>query len=147
VPFVVICYERSRLEDMERRSEPELGRLESAVMAVLWQRPEATVNDVLEVLNWDRPLAYTTVMTVLNRLVDKGFARRELRGRAARYWPAVEQSTARRSALQRVVDRFYGGLRADAVAELLGGSDELSDEELADLEELVRQRRGRQQGR
>lgn len=132
---------------MEQRNEPELGRLESAVMAVLWQRPEATVNDVLEALTWDRPLAYTTVMTVLNRLVDKGFARRELRGRAARYWPVIEQETARRSALQRVVDRFYGGLRADAVAELLGGNEDLTDEELTALEELVRQRRGGQRGR
>jgi predicted transcriptional regulator len=126
---------------MERQSEPELGRLESAVMTVLWNRPEATVNDVLEALTWDRPLAYTTVMTVLNRLVDKGFARRELQGRAARYWPAVEQETARRSALQRVVDRFYGGLRGDAVAELLAGSDDLTEDELTALEELVRRRR------
>lgn len=119
-------------------SEAQLGGLEAAVMAVLWDRPEATVHEVLGAIAWDKPLAYTTVMTVLNRLVDKGFARREFQGRAARYWPTVERSAARRSALQRVVDRFYGGLRGEAVAELLAGSGELSDDELAALEQLVR---------
>lgn len=122
-------------------SEAPLGALEAAVMAVLWQRPEATVHDVVEAIAWDKPLAYTTIMTVLNRLVDKGFARREFQGRAARYWPTVERAAARRSALQRVVDRFYGGLRGEAVAELLAGSGELSDDELSALEELVRRSR------
>ncbi len=112
-------------------------------MAVLWQQPSATVHDVRAALRWDKPLAYTTVMTVLNRLVDKGVARRELHGRAARYWPVVDRTAARRSALQRVVDHFYGGLRGEAVAELLGGGDELSDDELAALEALVRQRRAK----
>jgi predicted transcriptional regulator len=120
---------------------PQLGGLEAAVMAVLWQRPDVTVHDVMEAIAWDKPLAYTTVMTVLNRLVEKGFARRELKGRAARYWPAIERAAARRSALQRVVDRFYGGLRGEAVAELLAGSGELSDDELSVLEELVRRSR------
>jgi predicted transcriptional regulator len=128
-------------------SEPQLGGLEAAVMAVLWEQPEVTVHDVLDAVAWHKPLAYTTVMTVLNRLVDKGFARRELQGRAARYWPVVERATARRSALQRVVDRFYGGLRGDAVAELLSSSGDLSDEELAALEELVRRARRHPSGR
>lgn len=116
-------------------------------MAVLWERPEVTVHEVLDAVAWDKPLAYTTMMTVLNRLVDKGFVRRELHGRAARYWPVVERAAARRSALQRVVDRFYGGLRGEAVAELLSGSGELSDEELAGLEELVRRARRHPSGR
>jgi predicted transcriptional regulator len=127
--------------------EPQLGGLEAAVMAVLWEKPEVTVHDVLDAMAWDKPLAYTTVMTVLNRLVEKGFARRELQGRAARYWPLVERATARRSALQRVVDRFYGGLRGQAVAELLSDSGEVSDEELAALEELVRRARRHPSGR
>lgn len=126
------------MEKATGSSEAQLGGLEAAVMAVLWDRPEATVREVLGAIAWDKPLAYTTVMTVLNRLVDKGFARREFQGRSARYWPTVERTAARRSALQRVVDRFYGGLRGDAVAELLAGSGELSDDELAALEELVR---------
>lgn len=133
--------------DQSQGGGRDLGGLEAAVMSVLWEQPAATVHNVLSGVAWDKPLAYTTILTVLNRLVDKGYARRELDGRAARYWPVVERSAARRSALQRVIDRFYGGLRGDAVAELLGGPDELSDEELAALEDLVRRRRRQAGGR
>lgn len=64
-----------------------LGELEQAVMEVLWARPSgATVRDVVRALT-ERELAYTTLMTVLDRLMRKGFARRELDGRAWRYWP------------------------------------------------------------
>lgn len=123
-----------------------LGRLETAIMTILWTQPELTVSEVATKLVWDRALAYTTVMTVLNRLVEKGFARREIHGRSARYWPVVAQGSARRSALQRVVDRFYGGLRADAVAELLADSNEIGEDELRALEELVRRRRRELEG-
>lgn len=63
-----------------------LGELEDAVMARLWewQRP-ATVREVLEDLGRERPLAYTTVLTVLDHLYRKGFATRSLEGRAFKY--------------------------------------------------------------
>jgi predicted transcriptional regulator len=65
-----------------------LGELERAVMDVLWDRDEpAVVRDVARALE-PRELAYTTVMTVLDRLAKKGFVRRERDGRAWRYEPA-----------------------------------------------------------
>lgn len=67
----------------------EFGQLESAVMDVIWaeNRP-CVVREVRERLSYDRPLAYTTVMTVLTILHNKGVLRREKFGRAWRYWPA-----------------------------------------------------------
>ena len=66
-----------------------LGELEQDIMIVLWERREASVRDVLEALNEDRPvsrhLAYTTVMTVMSRLVDKGVLQRRLVGKAHTY--------------------------------------------------------------
>lgn len=68
-----------------------LGELEQAVMDVLWSRDEpATVREVLAALA-ERGLAYTTVMTVLDRLARKGVVRRELDGRAWRYVPAASR--------------------------------------------------------
>ena len=64
-----------------------LGDLERAVMDVLWSRPSpATVREVVAALA-DRQPAYTTVMTVLDRLSRKGFLDREPDGRAWRYHP------------------------------------------------------------
>ncbi|MBO0838414.1 MAG: BlaI/MecI/CopY family transcriptional regulator, partial [Actinobacteria bacterium] len=67
----------------------EFGQLESAVMDVVWaQDRPCLVREVREKLSYDRPLAYTTVMTVLTILYGKGVLRREKYGRAWRYWPA-----------------------------------------------------------
>ncbi|MGR8009111.1 BlaI/MecI/CopY family transcriptional regulator [Streptomyces hypolithicus] len=64
----------------------QLGELEDAVMTRVWQwnRP-VTVREVLEDLQKERPIAYTTVMTVLDNLHQKGWVRREVEGRAYRY--------------------------------------------------------------
>lgn len=67
----------------------EFGRLERAIMDVIWagNGPYA-VRDVRERLHYARPVAYTTVMTVMSILHGKGVLRREKRGRAWHYWPA-----------------------------------------------------------
>ncbi|MGW6457752.1 BlaI/MecI/CopY family transcriptional regulator [Streptomyces sp. NPDC055078] len=66
----------------------QLGELEDAVMTRVWQwnRP-VTVREILEDLRRDRPIAYTTVMTVMDKVHQKGWLRRELDGRAFRYSP------------------------------------------------------------
>ncbi len=70
-----------------------LGDLEEAVMALLWRRSgPVSVREVQESLNADRPLAYTTVMTVLDRLAKKGIVGRELEGRAWLYRAAVSRA-------------------------------------------------------
>lgn len=67
----------------------EFGQLEGAIMDVIWSgnRPYS-VREVRERMEYDRPVAYTTVMTVLGILHGKGVLRREKHGRAWRYWPA-----------------------------------------------------------
>lgn len=64
-----------------------MGELEAAVMDVLWDRGWSTPGEVHEVLSTDRPLAYTTVMTILVRLWQKGRVERERDGRAYAYRP------------------------------------------------------------
>lgn len=67
----------------------EFGELESAIMDVVWASDRAyLVREVRERLSYNRPLAYTTVMTVMNILYGKGVLCREKHGRAWRYWPA-----------------------------------------------------------
>jgi predicted transcriptional regulator len=82
-----------------------LGELEASVMHILWDasRP-MRVRDVLDLLNRDRRLAYTTVMTVLDNLHRKGWVVRELDGRAYRYQPATSRADAAVRALRDLLD-------------------------------------------
>lgn len=77
------------------------------VMAVLWRRGSGTVSEVRDDLDDD--LAYTTVLTILRTLEDKGFVTHVAEGKAHRYRPAVTADVAGRSALSRVLDKIFGG--------------------------------------
>lgn len=124
---------------------PRLGDLERAVMEQLWDsttsRPTgASVRDVLEALPADRSLAYTTVMTVLDRLSKKGLVTRERDGRAWRYTPA-----GTRESLTAETMRASLGDASDRRATLLHFLDGATPEELDDLRAAlseVEQRRG-----
>ena len=105
------------------------GDLEAVVMDVLWRRgAPATVRDVLGELTAARPLAYTTVMTVMDNLHRKGALSREMEGRAWRYRPTRSRAEHSAAMLQDVLsaagDRdevlmhFVADLDADSVASL-----------------------------
>ena len=82
-----------------------LADLELECMKVLWKYPGASVAQVRAGL--PRPLAYTTVMTVLDRMSAKGLVERRKNGRAYLYTAALDQETARRSAVARLATRFF----------------------------------------
>jgi predicted transcriptional regulator len=84
-----------------------LPELELEVMKVLWRRDAATVADVQEELKPSRPLAYTTVMTVLDRLARKGAADRDKQGRGYLYRPAVSEQEVCELAFERLLDDFF----------------------------------------
>ena len=77
------------------------------VMAVLWRNGSGTVTEVRDAL--DDSLAYTTVLTVLRTLEEKGFITHIAEGKAHRYLPAVTPDLAGQSALSRVLDKIFGG--------------------------------------
>lgn len=85
----------------------QFGVLESAIMNVLWSRPAdqaaMTVREVRESLRLDRPLAYTTVMTVLDNLHRKGVLRRERDARAWRYTPVASREAYAAAAMTEML--------------------------------------------
>lgn len=81
-----------------------LGELEAAVMGVLWHAGEPLrVRQVLERLDTGKPLAYTTVMTVLDNLHRKSWVARELEGKAYWYQPLASRAEAAANALREVL--------------------------------------------
>lgn len=105
-----------------------LGPLEHRVMTQLWSEGAATVAQIVNVLNAasDRKLAYTTVMTILVRLHEKGYVRREATGRSYRYEAAMDETELTalvgRRDLSRLIER-YGAASLAQFAEDLGSSE------------------------
>ena len=107
------------------------------VMSVLWDAESATVAQVRERLADD--LAYTTVLTVLRTLEQKGYVGHTGEGRAHRYHPLVKRAAAGRSALSRLVDKVFDGSPELLLTQLVSDKH-LSDEELRRLRKLLADR-------
>jgi predicted transcriptional regulator len=83
--------------------------LEMLCLKALWSLSEGNVSEVREVLAGSKPLAYTTVMTVLDRLAKKNVVTRRKVGRAFVYAPGISRDAIRRLALKEFVDCFFDG--------------------------------------
>jgi len=107
-----------------------LGERELDVMAALWESGSGTVAQVKDLLDAD--IAYTTVLTILRNLEAKRFVRREEEGRGHRYFPLVQQQTARKNALSRLVAGLFNGSHHALLAQLVD-QHQVSAEELQQL--------------
>lgn len=99
---------------------PILTRAESEVMAALWQHQRLTVHALLEAV--ERPIAYTTALTLLRILEQKGYVKHEPDpegGRAFVYLPAVAAEKARRNHVRDLIDRLFDGRPEQLVTGLL----------------------------
>ena len=114
------------------------------VMAVLWRRGSGTVAEVREALSED--FAYTTVLTVLRTLEDKGYVEHTAEGKAHRYHPLVEQETAGKHALERLLDTVFAGSRERLLTQLVSdrGVDAATLQQLrALLDERLSEKKGK----
>jgi predicted transcriptional regulator len=107
---------------------------ELEVMKIVWRRESATVRDVYEDLLKRRKIAYTTVMSALKTLEQKGYLRAEQRERAYVYQPTRPKGEVIKGMVREFVDRVFGGAARPLVVHLLE-DEQLSD---ADLRELTR---------
>jgi predicted transcriptional regulator len=117
-----------------------LTRAESEIMRVLWEREGATVHEVVEDL--PRTVAYTTALTLLRILEQKGYVRHEPNpagGRAHLYRPVVPASKTRQLHVRDLVDRLFGGRSEQLVVGLLD-DENLTRAELERLRSAIESR-------
>ncbi len=112
---------------------------ERQIVDLLYQRGALTVGEVTEAL--PGALSGSAVRTMLKRLEDKGYVRREEGDRGYLYSPAVSDQTARKSALSEVVRVFFNGSPTSAASALLGMSERIDATELDALEKMIAEAR------
>jgi predicted transcriptional regulator len=105
-----------------RRSLLDLAPLELDCMNTLWPIGEGTVREIRDLLAARRPRAYTTIMTIMDRLARKGVVERRKTGRAYVYRPRLSAEDARAQALGQVLDGFFGGSKEALLAQLGNGA-------------------------
>ena len=98
----------------------DLAPLELECLSVLWPMGEGTVRDIHRALAQSRPRAYTTVMTIMDRLEQKGIVARRKVGRAFCYQAMLTAEDARLKAVEKIVNGFFDGSREALVAHLSG---------------------------
>lgn len=103
-------------------------------MRALWALGDASVADVQGHLA-DRALAYTTVATLLTRLVDSELAARERAGRSHVYRAMVDERSVRRSMTRRLIDTVFGGSSSALASHLV--ADHATEAELAEIDALL----------
>ena len=119
-----------------RPKSPTLTPLELAVMQVVWRTKSATVRDAYEALRAKRPLAYTSVMTVMKILTDKGYLTRSLSDRAHVYTPARPRQQVIGALVRDFVDRVFDGA-PDALLLHLAKGNTLTPKQRRVIEQLL----------
>ncbi len=98
----------------------DLGDQQRAILEIVWAAGRATVREVWERLSADRPLAYTSVLSVMQKLEKSGWLRHESEGRCYVYRAACDRHESTLTALNKFVDRVYDGDPAGLLGQLYG---------------------------
>lgn len=119
---------------------PPLSRREREIMDVLFSRGRATAEVVHQEL--PNPPSYSAVRATLRVLLEKGHVRHEQEGRRYVYMPSTAPTAARSAAVDRLVEVFFGGSTAEAMAAMIDErASDLSDEEIEKIEAMIEQAR------
>jgi BlaI family transcriptional regulator, penicillinase repressor len=110
------------LPHLSKRSVLDLAPLELDCMNTLWPIGEGTVREIRDQLAPRRARAYTTIMTIMDRLARKGVVERRKLGRAYVYRPRLSAEEARAQALGQVIEGFFGGSKEALLAHLVNGA-------------------------
>ena len=117
--------------------KPVLTAQELAIMKVIWRSGTSTVRDVYEALLADRKIAYTTVMTMMNILEQKGYLKKSQKDRAFTYQATKPQKQVIRGMVREFVDRVFNGSAEPLLLHLLEDK-RVSEQDLDEIRSLLR---------
>ena len=115
---------------------------ELAILRILWSRGPSTVRDVHTELSKDRDTGYTTVLKLMQIMVEKGLVARDERARSHTYRALQGEADTQRFLLKDLLQKAFGGNRRDLVLQALE-AEPASAEELEDIRRLLNEAKGR----
>jgi len=118
------------------RTPPRLGKVQLQIMQVLWQHGRATARQITDALSRSKPIAHSTVQTLLRKLEAKGAVAHEVEERTFIFRPLYEQSEVADSVTRDLLTRVFSGSVYGLVAHLLQ-HETISGDELMRLRALV----------
>jgi predicted transcriptional regulator len=119
-----------------RTPHPTLTPQELAIMKVVWSRDKATVRDVYEAMREKRTIAYTTVMTMMRILEEKGYLKKTLVDRAHVYKPAQRRQQVIGAMVRDVLDRVFDGA-SDSLLVHLAKDNKLTEKQRRIVKQLI----------
>jgi predicted transcriptional regulator len=136
-------YDFSEFKPRKKGLGKVLGDLEAEVMDAIWAYAPCSVRDIYKNLRSKRTIAYTTVMTIMSRLADKGLLIKEKEGPAFRYCPAVSREEFRTIVASEVIDGLLDGFGKEAFSRLIEKTGKANPEVIAELERILEERKKR----
>ena len=125
---------------MKNREIPKPTESELELLTILWERGQATVRDLFEAVNQQRPVVYTGVLKLLQIMAEKGLVERDERERAHVYRAAVEKSDTERRFVRELSERFFSGSAAQLALRALE-MESASEEDLDEIRKLLRRKK------
>lgn len=117
---------------MARHRQATPTEVEMEILQVLWENQPSTVREVVDVLNQSRPRAYTSILSMLNVMHEKGLVEREMQGRAHVYRARKSRESTLGSVIKDLLGRAFQGSTSSLITQIL----EQSKPSAAELEEI-----------
>jgi BlaI family penicillinase repressor len=124
----------------KRRELPKPTEGELELLAILWDRGQATVRELFDAVNVRRPIVYTGVLKQLQIMTDKGLVERNESERAHVYRAAVAREETQQRFMREISDRFFAGSAAQLALRALE-MEAASEEDLNEIRKLLRRKR------
>jgi len=116
-----------------------ISHLEQAVMNLVWSSQEASVREIMTLLSVEKPVAYTTVLTVLQRLYEKGLVTRKQTQKAYHYSPKISKESYSKTLAQNFIQKFFQSFGEIGITSFAQSIDSLSKTERDHLLSLLEQ--------
>ncbi len=115
-----------------------LGEVELEILNIVWEKGEASVQDVVDDILRKRKTAYTSVLTMMRNLHKKGYLTYRQEGRTFIYSAAIEPDEIKHNLLKNTLEKVFKGSSVELVQHLFQ-SEDLSKEEIAEIKKLIKE--------
>ena len=113
-----------------------LGEVELEILTIVWDKKEASVNDVLKEMRKKKELAYTSIMSMMQTLAKKNYLTFRQEGRSYIYQAAIDPSEVRNNLLEKTIEKVFKNSPSDLVMHLIK-SEKMTDDEKEEIKKII----------